>query len=104
MGVGGVFFRSKDPARLGDWYAEHLGFEMEAWGDTRGTSFSPLEMPAGSFTVWSAFDKGTEYFGGSGQSFMINNLFRISEKRFSLNANCQYIAIPVFNIPALNRY
>ena len=34
LGVGGIFFRSKDPARLGEWYAEHLGFEDEAWGET----------------------------------------------------------------------
>lgn len=72
LGVGGVFFRSKDPARLGDWYAENLGFEIEAWGETRGTSFSPLEMPAGAFTVWSAFESATEYFGTSGQGYMIN--------------------------------
>ena len=72
LGVGGIFFRSKDPARLGDWYAECLGFEIEAWGETRGTSFSPLDMPRGSFTVWSAFESATEYFGTSGQGYMIN--------------------------------
>lgn len=72
LGVGGIFFRSKNPAKLGDWYAEHLGFEVEAWGETRGASFSPLEMPEGSFTVWSAFELATEYFGTSGQGYMIN--------------------------------
>jgi predicted enzyme related to lactoylglutathione lyase len=72
LGVGGIFFRSKDPGRLGDWYAEHLGFEVEEWGDTRGSSFSPGNMPPASFTVWSAFAAGTEYFGNSGQSYMIN--------------------------------
>ncbi|NNK38643.1 MAG: VOC family protein [Xanthomonadales bacterium] len=72
LGVGGVFFRSKDPAGLGDWYAKHLGFQVEAWGDTRGTSFSPSDMPANAFTVWSAFSASTEYFGESGQDYMIN--------------------------------
>lgn len=72
LGVGGIFFRSKDPAKLGEWYAEHLGFEVEAWGETRGASFSPLDMPRGSFTVWSAFESATEYFGTSGQGYMIN--------------------------------
>lgn len=72
LGVGGVFFRSKDPARLGEWYEKHLGFQVEAWGDTRGTSFAPGEMPPASFTVWSAFAASTEYFGDSGQSYMIN--------------------------------
>ena len=32
LGVGGVFFRSPDPAALGAWYAEHLGFDVESWG------------------------------------------------------------------------
>ena len=72
LGVGGVFFRSSDPARLGSWYQEHLGFQVEEWGDTRGTSFNPSVMPANSFTVWSAFAANTEYFGSSGQGYMIN--------------------------------
>jgi predicted enzyme related to lactoylglutathione lyase len=72
LGVGGVFFRSSDPARLGTWYQEHLGFQMEEWGDTRGTSFAPAAMPSTSFTVWSAFAAKTEYFGPSGQGYMIN--------------------------------
>lgn len=72
LGIGGVFFRSPDPERLGRWYAEHLGFAVEAWGDTRGTSFAPETMPANGFTVWSAFKRDTEYFGPSGQSFMLN--------------------------------
>jgi predicted enzyme related to lactoylglutathione lyase len=72
LGVGGVFFRSANPARLGEWYSEHLGFDVEAWGDTRGTRFSPADMPPASFTVWSAFSADTEYFGHSGQAYMIN--------------------------------
>ena len=72
LGVGGVFFRSADPARLGEWYAQHLGFQVEAWGDTRGTSFAPGDMPRSSFTVWSAFAANTEYFGNSSQGYMIN--------------------------------
>ena len=72
LGVGGVFFRSADPARLADWYRDVLGLDIEAWGTTHGTSFAPEAMPANSFTVWSTFASDTEYFGNSGQSFMIN--------------------------------
>ena len=72
LGIGGVFFRSPDPARLGTWYAEHLGLQIENWGNTHGTSFSPAEMPPSSFTVWSAFAADTEYFGNPGQGHMIN--------------------------------
>jgi len=72
LGVGGVFFRSPDPGRLANWYRDVLGLEIEAWGDTHGTSFSPDAMPANAFTVWSAFSSDTEYFGDRRQSFMIN--------------------------------
>lgn len=72
IGVGGVFFRSKDPARLGAWYRDVLGLDVEAWGDTHGTSFAPESMPPNSFTVWSAFDRKTEYFGAASQAYMIN--------------------------------
>lgn len=72
LGVGGVFFRSADPARLAQWYQQTLGLVTEAWGSTYGTSFSPEGMPANSFTVWSTFAADTEYFGNQRQSFMIN--------------------------------
>jgi predicted enzyme related to lactoylglutathione lyase len=72
VGVGGIFFRSKDPARLGSWYAEHLGLKVEAWGTTQGTSFAPADIPPNAFTVWSAFAADTEYFGQSTQAYMIN--------------------------------
>lgn len=72
LGVGGVFFRSADPARLAAWYRQALGLEIEAWGTTHGTSFSPQAMPDNAFTVWSAFAADTEYFGDARQSFMIN--------------------------------
>ncbi len=72
LGVGGVFFRSRNPKKLGQWYAEHLGLNVESWGGTYGTSFTPEDMPGNSFTVWSAFAANTEYFGESGQGFMIN--------------------------------
>lgn len=72
LGVGGVFFRSSDPGRLAAWYREVLGLEIENWGATHGTSFSPEAMPANAFTVWSAFAADTEYFGDRRQSFMIN--------------------------------
>ena len=72
IGVGGIFFRSPDPDALGSWYREALGVAVESWGDTRGTSFVPADMPEHSFTVWSAFPDKTEYFGKASQSFMIN--------------------------------
>lgn len=72
LGVGGIFFRSTNPERLGDWYARHLGFAVESWGSTRGASFEPGRLPSTAFTVWSVFAADTEYFGAARQSYMIN--------------------------------
>lgn len=72
LGVGGIFFRSPDPARLAGWYRDTLGLETESWGTTHGTSFTPEAMPENAFTVWSIFASDTEYFGDRRQSFMIN--------------------------------
>ena len=72
LGVGGVFFRSPNPERLGKWYSEHLDIRIESWGTTYGTSFAPTDMPAQAFTVWSVFSADTEYFGSLSQNYMIN--------------------------------
>ncbi len=72
LGVGGVFFRSPDPAALAAWYRRALGLSTEVWGTTHGTSFTPQAMPRNSFTVWSVFAADTEYFGGPRQAYMIN--------------------------------
>lgn len=68
LGVGGVFFKSRDPVSLNAWYERWLGMPVSA----SGTLFTPSTMPAGGGTVWSAFDASTTYFAPSEQAFMIN--------------------------------
>ena len=31
-GIGGIFFKAKDPKALGAWYREHLGLDVSEWG------------------------------------------------------------------------
>ena len=69
LGVGGVFFKSPDPAKLYDWYARWLGFKAEP--DT-GFIFRPQNMPPNGATVWSAFPSSTDYFAPSAKEFMFN--------------------------------
>lgn len=71
LGVGGIFFKARDPVALGKWYADCLGLPVQA---PYGASFPPADMPPGSMTVWAPFARDTEYFGSSGQEFMLNLL------------------------------
>jgi glyoxylase I family protein len=69
-GIGGMFFRARDPAALGRWYAEHLGVGLSP------TSYEeqPWQQEAGP-TVFAPFPASTTYFGGAKQTWMIN--FRV---------------------------
>jgi glyoxylase I family protein len=66
QGIGGVFFRARDPQSLAQWYEQHLGIPIEEWGG------SVMRAEAGDVTVWSPFREDTEYFGSSGQQSMVN--------------------------------
>jgi len=70
QGIGGVFFRARDPEALRAWYAERLGIDMEDYG----TTFTAAE---GDQTVWAPFAADTEYFGPTGQQSMVN--FRVRD-------------------------
>ena len=63
VGIGGVFFRARDPDALRAWYVSHLGIEPEEHG-----SAIFQDGP----TVWSIFSGDTDYFGPSGQQAMVN--------------------------------
>lgn len=70
LGVGGIFFKSKDPEALGKWYQEHLGVEIDpSFG---GASFAAAKMPKDGYTVWSPFSAKTDYFEPSKSNFMFN--------------------------------
>ncbi|MEO1242000.1 MAG: VOC family protein [Pseudomonadota bacterium] len=72
-GIGGVFFRAKDPGKLAQWYADNLGvslvpksYDEPAWKQEAGT------------TVFSPFAADTKYFGPDmNQQWMIN--FRVRD-------------------------
>jgi predicted enzyme related to lactoylglutathione lyase len=76
-GIGGVFFKAKDPKALGEWYRQHLGMDVEEWGGVIFKWVTP-ENPGGiGTTTWSPFAEHTSYFSPSQASFMIN--FRVED-------------------------
>ncbi|HKB94887.1 MAG TPA: VOC family protein [Gaiellaceae bacterium] len=68
LGVGGVFFRARDPRALGEWYRRWLGVPVAF---PRGASFDPESLPANAATVWAPFEEETSYLAPD-RSFMFN--------------------------------
>ncbi len=64
-GIGGVFFRAKDPEVLADWYNKNLGINGMEWVQQQGQ------------TVFAPFPADTDYFGSESQNFMLN--FRVDD-------------------------
>jgi predicted enzyme related to lactoylglutathione lyase len=70
-GIGGVFFRAKNPETLSAWYEEMFGISRAP----RDYNTAPWIQQAGA-TVFAPFPSDTEYFGNPGQAWMIN--FRVA--------------------------
>ena len=66
-GIGGLFFRARDPAALGLWYQKHLGI------GTVPTDYSqPPWQQEGGPTVFAPFPRDTSYFGHKSNAWMVN--------------------------------
>ncbi len=68
-GIGGVFFKAKDPKALVAWYRDVLGMPVQAWGGAALHYDAPHHPPA---AAWSAFAASSSYFAPSTGDFMIN--------------------------------
>lgn len=70
-GIGGIFFKCKDPHTINEWYKTHLGFEITPYGTNFEWRENSDPNKKGS-TQWSAFSETTKYFEPSTKDFMIN--------------------------------
>lgn len=68
LGIGGIFFRAKDPKKLAQWYEQHLGITppggSELWQTTQG------------IVVFAPFKQDSDYFPQQ-QPVMVN--FRVKD-------------------------
>lgn len=72
IGLGGVFFKAKDPDLLRAWYQKHLGLEFDEYGSALFVCPDGEDERAVAQTVWSLFPSDTKYFDPSTAPFMIN--------------------------------
>jgi len=73
-GVGGIFFKCKEPNKVREWYGKHLGLVTNEYGSL--FEFRQSDAPdKKGYLQWSPFDAETKYFQPSEKEFMIN--FRV---------------------------
>ena len=70
-GIGGIFFKCKDPKKVREWYKTHLGLNTNAYGAVFEWRQGADTTKKG-FTQWSSFNEKTKYFEPSTKEFMIN--------------------------------
>lgn len=70
-GIGGIFFRTKNPDEIKQWYGKNLGLAIDEYGSA--FEFRNANMPEEiNYLRWSPFDEKTDYFAPSKKDFMIN--------------------------------
>ncbi|HUT82796.1 MAG TPA: VOC family protein [Candidatus Bathyarchaeia archaeon] len=79
IGIGGIFFKSKNPDKLTDWYKSTLGFSVQvpySEDDTAITFKWKTFEGENHNTVWAPFKEDTDYFAPSHKNFMINYIVK----------------------------
>lgn len=83
-GIGGIFFKARDPQALGAWYKAHLGIDVQEWGGAAFAWAGP-DNPAGAgSTAWNLVPADADSFAPSAAPFMIN--YRVADLRGLLAA------------------
>lgn len=75
-GIGGIFFKCKDPENMKEWYQTHLGFSIDPYGAKFDWEADAVPAQQG-YTLWSPFPETTKYLEPSTKEFMIN--FRVDD-------------------------
>jgi hypothetical protein len=75
-GIGGIFFKCKDPKALREWYQKHLGLNTNDYGAVFEWRQGEDTTKKG-FTQWSPFNEKTKYFLPSTKDYMIN--YRVAD-------------------------
>lgn len=95
-GIGGIFIKSANTARLRAWYQKHLGIDVEEWGGTAFRWQGPHNPDGHGTTVWSVFEASSNYFEPGTAPFMVN--YRVEKLQELLavlrEEGCQVVGEP----------
>lgn len=70
-GIGGIFFKCKEPKKMTEWYQKHLGLNTNPYGATFEW-YEGADSTKKGQTQWTPFAETTKYFEPSTKDFMIN--------------------------------
>lgn len=76
-GIGGIFFKAKNPAALQAWYKQHLGIDVQAWG---GTAFHWTDADGNAAcgtTAWQISAADSDAYAPGNAAFMVN--YRVAD-------------------------
>ena len=71
-GIGGIFFKARDPKALSAWYKKHLGVDVQDWGGAAFAWSDAAGNPANGTTAWSIAAADSDQFAPSKSVFMVN--------------------------------
>lgn len=71
-GIGGIFFKARDPQALRAWYQRHLGIDVQPWGGAAFTWTDGAGKPCAGTTAWSIGAADSDNFAPSAAAFVIN--------------------------------
>jgi predicted enzyme related to lactoylglutathione lyase len=71
-GIGGIFFKCKDPKKMTAWYQKNLGLDTNPYGGATFEWYEGADSTKKGQTQWQPFPETTKYFEPSKQTFMIN--------------------------------
>lgn len=70
-GIGGIFFKCRNPEKMTEWYQKHLGLNTNPYGASFEWFLEP-DSSKKAQTQWTPFPETTTYFEPSGNDYMIN--------------------------------
>ena len=79
-GIGGIFFKSKDPKALYAWYQQHLGITAKPGAGAMFPWKRADDSGQEEMTVWSVFPAGSDYFRDPERKFMLNYIVNDSRR------------------------
>ena len=105
VGMGGYFFRAKDPAALKAWYKEHLGVGGGCGTDANGQSNEWVWFTQGGPMVFEPFKETSDYFPAAKQAMInlrVTDLDGLCDRLRA--AGIEVITKPEWDMPEVGRF